>query len=131
MTSKTGGRPPQTSSDSTDSGAVAGRDAPLVGRSLAPYDVAAFLGSGGMGTVYRARDRRLGRAVAIKVLPGHLVHDPHRLRRFEQEARAAGTLNHANILSVYDVGTDSGTPYIVFELLEGDTLRKRLMSGGI
>ncbi len=79
-----------------------------------------------MGEVYRARDARLGREVAIKVLPASLAQDPDRLRRFEQEARAAGILNHPNILAIYDVGTFEGSPYVVSELLEGDTLRGKL-----
>ena len=87
------------------------------------------LGAGGMGEVYRARDPRLGREVAIKVLaPG--VADAERLRRFEQEARAAAALNHPNILAVYDIGQHDGAPYIVSELLEGETLRERLIAGG-
>ena len=79
-----------------------------------------------MGEVYRARDPRLGREVAIKVLPAAFAADPDRLRRFEQEARAAGALNHPNVLAVYDVGTHEGAPYLVTELLEGETLRERL-----
>jgi serine/threonine protein kinase len=79
-----------------------------------------------MGEVYRAKDPRLGREVAIKVLPSYFCRDGDRLRRFEQEARAAGALNHPNILAVYDVGTHDGAPYLVTELLEGMTLRERL-----
>jgi len=82
-----------------------------------------------MGEVYRARDQRLGREVAIKVLPASLVKDPDRLRRFEQEARAAGLLNHPNITAVYDVGSHEGAPYVVSELLEGETLRAFLADG--
>jgi serine/threonine protein kinase len=82
-----------------------------------------------MGEVYRARDPRLQREVAIKILPGLAGNDTDRLRRFEQEARAAGALNHPNILAVYDVGTHDGTPYLVTELLEGSSLRVRLTSG--
>jgi TolB-like protein/Tfp pilus assembly protein PilF len=82
-----------------------------------------------MGEVYRARDPRLGREVAIKILPASLSQDPDRLRRFEQEARAVGVLNHPNIVSVYDVGTQDGAPYVVQELLEGETLRGRLGVG--
>jgi eukaryotic-like serine/threonine-protein kinase len=82
-----------------------------------------------MGEVYRARDPRLGREVAIKVLPAGLSADPERLRRFEQEARAAAALNHSNILAVHDVGQHDGSPYIVAELLDGDTLRERLTTG--
>jgi eukaryotic-like serine/threonine-protein kinase len=98
------------------------------GSQLGPYEVVAPLGAGGMGEVYRARDPRLGREVAIKVLPTAASADPERLRRFEQEARAAGALNHPNILVIYDIGMHEGAPYIVSELLEGETLRGRLRS---
>src|SRR5215218_9918989 len=96
------------------------------GTRLGPYEVLAPLGAGGMGEVYRARDTRLGRAIAIKVLPASVRRDEQRLRRFEQEARAAGALNHPNLLTVFDVGTHDGSPYLVTELLEGETLRERL-----
>jgi Tol biopolymer transport system component len=96
------------------------------GSQLGPYHVSALLGAGGMGEVYRAQDPRLGRAVAIKILPATFATDPERLRRFEQEARAVAALNHANILAVHDVGSHEGAPYIVSELLEGETLRQRL-----
>jgi Tol biopolymer transport system component len=96
------------------------------GTKLGPYEVAAPLGSGGMGEVYRARDTRLGRDVAVKVLPASLSTDAERLRRFEQEARATGALNHPNIIAIYDVGTHDGSPYVVTELLEGETLRVRM-----
>jgi serine/threonine protein kinase len=96
------------------------------GTRLGPYEVLSPLGAGGMGEVYRARDTRLGRDVAIKVLPASFASDKDRLHRFEQEASAAGTLNHPNILSIHDVGTHDGAPYVVSELLEGDTLRRRL-----
>ena len=96
------------------------------GARLGPYEITSLVGSGGMGEVYRARDPRLGRDVAIKVLPAAFSADSDRLRRFEQEARAAASLNHSSILAVYDIGTDNGAPYIVAELLEGDTLRDRL-----
>ena len=99
------------------------------GTKLGPYEVLSPLGSGGMGEVYRAKDPRLGREVAVKVLPAYFCNDPERLRRFEQEARAAGTLNHPNILAVYDVGMHEGAPYLVTELLEGATLRERLRDG--
>jgi eukaryotic-like serine/threonine-protein kinase len=100
------------------------------GTRLGPYEVAAPLGTGGMGEVYRARDTRLGRDVAIKVLPGEFAADPERLRRFEQEARAVAALSHPNVLAIHDVGTHEGSPFIVSELLEGETLRDRLKSGG-
>jgi serine/threonine protein kinase/Tol biopolymer transport system component len=95
----------------------------FTGEKLGPYEILAPLGAGGMGEVYRARDSRLGRDVAIKVLPASFAADPDRLRRFELEARATGMLNHPNILAVYDIGTHEGAPYLVTELLEGDTLR--------
>jgi eukaryotic-like serine/threonine-protein kinase len=99
------------------------------GTKLGPYEIQSPLGAGGMGEVYRARDPRLGREVAIKVLPASLSADPGRLQRFEQEARSASALNHPNILVVYDVGTHEGAPYLVTELLEGETLRERLGNG--
>lgn len=99
------------------------------GTCLGPYEILAPIAAGGMGEVYRARDARLGREVAIKVLPGELSRDPDRLRGFEQEARAASQLNHPNILAVFDIGSHEGAPYFVSELLEGDTLRERLASG--
>src|SRR6266550_1113244 len=99
------------------------------GTRLGPYEILSPLGVGGMGEVYRARDPRLGREVAIKVLPESLTQDSDRLRRFEQEARAAGALNHPNITAVYDIGSVDGSPYIVTELLEGETLRERLSAG--
>src|SRR6266567_5996828 len=99
------------------------------GTKLGPYAIVASLAAGGMGEVYLARDPRLGRDVAIKVLPTYFLRNPDRLRRFEQEARAAGALNHPNILAVYDVGTHDGAPYLVTELLEGASLRVRLNGG--
>ncbi len=101
------------------------------GTKLGPYEIQSPLGAGGMGEVYRARDPRLGREVAIKVLPASLSADPPRLQRFEQEARSASALNHPNILVVYDVGTHDGAPYLVTELLEGETLRERLLDGSL
>jgi eukaryotic-like serine/threonine-protein kinase len=97
------------------------------GTKLGPYEILAPLGAGGMGEVYRARDTRLSREVAVKILPASFSRDPQRLRRFEQEARAAGQLNHPNILTVHDFGMHDGTPYVVSELLEGETLRQRLL----
>jgi len=101
------------------------------GTKLGPYEIVASLGAGGMGEVYRARDPRLGREVAIKVLLSYFCRDVDRLRRFEQEARAAGSLNHPNVLAVYDVGTHEGAPYLVTELLEGATLRDRMAGGAM
>src|SRR5512139_1197453 len=98
-----------------------------VGIHLGPYEILAPLGAGGMGEVYRARDPRLGREVAVKVLPEPVAKDPERLRRFEKEARAVGALNHPNILTVHDLGTHEGSPYVVTELLEGETLREVLL----
>src|SRR5262245_9141514 len=101
-----------------------------VGKSIGHYQITSLLGKGGMGEVYRARDLRLGREVAIKVLPREYSADADRLRRFEQEARAAGMLNHPNVLTIYDIGSTSlengGAPYIVSELLTGETLRERM-----
>ncbi|PYX64470.1 MAG: hypothetical protein DMG78_30545, partial [Acidobacteria bacterium] len=99
------------------------------GTKLGDYEVKSLLGSGGMGEVYRARDSRLGRDVAIKVLPSSLCADSDRLRRFEQEARAAAALNHPNILAVHQMGTYEGAPYLVSELLEGETLREQVKRG--
>src|SRR5690348_16163107 len=98
------------------------------GTKLGPYEIVAPVGAGGMGEVYRARDQRLGRDVASKVLPSSLSHDPDLLRRFGQEAEAAAALNHPNILAVFDVGTHEASPYLVTELLEGETLRERMQS---
>jgi eukaryotic-like serine/threonine-protein kinase len=101
------------------------------GTKLGPYEIVSLLGAGGMGEVYRARDSRLKREVAIKVLPQAISLDADRLRRFEQEALATAALNHPNILAVFDIGSSDGSPYVVSELLEGETLRERLRSGPI
>lgn len=101
------------------------------GTKLGPYEIQVPLGAGGMGEVYRARDTRLGRDVAIKVLPGSFADDSDRLRRFEQEAGAVAALNHPNILAVHDIGTQDVTHYIVTELLEGRTLREQLNEGAL
>ena len=101
------------------------------GTRLGPYEILAPIGAGGMGEVYRAKDPRLGREVAVKVLPASFSQDADRLRRFEQEARAAGVLNHPNITAVYDIGSNEGAPYVVTELLEGETLRSRLSGGAL
>jgi Tol biopolymer transport system component len=99
------------------------------GDRLGPFEIVAPLGAGGMGEVYRARDPRLGRQVAIKVLPGALASDPDRLHRFEREARAASALNHPNILTVHELGRHGEAPYLVTELLEGESLREVLKRG--
>jgi eukaryotic-like serine/threonine-protein kinase len=96
------------------------------GVRLGPYEIRGRLGAGGMGEVYLAWDERLGREVAVKVLPSATASDPDRRRRFEQEAKAAGALHHSNLLAVYDVGSHEGAPYIVSERLEGETLRGRM-----
>jgi serine/threonine protein kinase len=101
------------------------------GARLGPYEIVDLVGAGGMGEVYRARDARLGRDVAIKVVRRAAPADAERLRRFEQEARSASILNHPNVLAIYDVGSHEGMPYLVSELLEGDTLRQRLADGPI
>jgi eukaryotic-like serine/threonine-protein kinase len=101
------------------------------GRRLGPYEVISAAGAGGMGEVYRARDTRLNREVAIKVLPAAFAHDAERLRRFQQEAQAVAALNHPNILAIHDFGEHEGSPYIVTEFLEGETLRSRLGSGAL
>jgi eukaryotic-like serine/threonine-protein kinase len=101
------------------------------GTKLGPYEILASLGAGGMGEVYRARDTRLGREIAIKVLPASFSEDSDRLRRFEQEARAASQLNHPNIVTIHDFGTYEGAPYVVQELLKGQTLRERLHGGSL
>jgi serine/threonine protein kinase len=99
------------------------------GTKLGRYEIRSKVGAGGMGEVYRARDERLNRDVAIKVLPASLSENVDRLHRFEQEAQAAGALNHPNILAIYDVGTDGTAPYVVSELLEGESLRDQLAHG--
>lgn len=115
----------------TQSGIIAYLPVLTSGLKLGPYEVQNSIGAGGMGEVYRARDTRLGRTVAIKVLPASFSTDRDRLNRFMQEARAAAGLNHPNILSIFDIGEEQGAPYIVSELLEGETLRDKLRSGPI
>ncbi len=102
-----------------------------VGARLGPYEILSPLGAGGMGEVYRARDTRLDREVAIKVLPEEFSANLDRLRRFEQEARAASALNHPNIVTIHDVGTQEKSPFVVSELLEGETLRQRLATSAL
>jgi eukaryotic-like serine/threonine-protein kinase len=100
------------------------------GTKLGPYEIQSPLGAGGMGEVYRARDTRLGRDVALKILPESFVREGDRLHRFEQEARAVAALNHPNVLAIFDTGQENGSPYLVSELLEGETLRT-LLDGGV
>jgi len=104
---------------------------PLLGKKLSHYEILAKIGEGGMGVVYRARDTRLGREVAVKVISSSFSGDHDRVKRFEQEARAAGALNHPNIVSIFDVGTHDGSPFVVMELAQGETLRAKLGRGGL
>src|ERR1700694_1456452 len=101
------------------------------GTKLGPYEILSPLGAGGMGEVYRAKDTRLGRDVALKILPESFASDADRLRRFEQEARAVAALNHPNILAVFDIGQHDGSPFLVSELLEGESLRAVLERGAL
>jgi serine/threonine protein kinase len=98
----------------------------IAGTRLGAYEVSGALGVGGMGEVYRARDPRLGRDVAIKVLPDHLTGDPSALARFEREAKVLASLSHPNILTIFDVGTEKGISFVVMELLSGETLSSRI-----
>ena len=109
-------------------GTVSQRLAITRGARLGPYEVTELIGAGGMGEVYRATDTRLGREVAVKEPPADFASDKERLRRFEHEARAVASLNHPHILTVHDVGTHNGTPYVVTELLQGGTLRDVLLA---
>src|SRR5271157_30694 len=99
------------------------------GTKLGPYEIQSPLGAGGMGEVYRARDTRLDRTVAIKILPEHLSSSPEAKQRFDREARAISSLNHPNICTLYDVGHQDGIDYLVMECLEGQTLAERLLKG--
>src|SRR5215468_6885079 len=101
----------------------------MIGTQLGPYRILEKLGEGGMGEVYKARDTRLNRSVAIKVLPSELASDLDRRSRFEREAHAIAALSHPNICTIHDIGSDNGTDYLVMELLEGETLADRLASG--
>jgi serine/threonine protein kinase len=101
------------------------------GSRLGPYEILSLLGAGGMGEVYRARDSKLDRYVAIKVLPESVASDPDKLGRFEREAKAIAALSHPNILAIHDFGTQEGVAYAVMELLEGETLRGKLDAGPI
>jgi len=100
------------------------------GTRFGPYELLALLGAGGMGEVYRARDTRLGRQVAVKVIPRTLAGDRRRVKRFELEARATGALNHPNIVAIFDVGSHRGTRFVVMELADGQTLREILKQEG-
>ena len=101
----------------------------IQGTRLGPYEIGAPVGAGGMGEVYRARDTRLDRTVAIKILPQHLSEKPEAKERFEREARAISGLNHSNICQLYDVGEQDGTRFLVMEFTEGETLAARLKHG--
>ncbi len=101
------------------------------GTRLGSYEIVSRIGAGGMGEVWRARDSRIGRDIAVKVLPASFSADADRLQRFEQEARAAGTLNHPNLVTIFELGTHDGAPFIAMELLEGETLREKLEHGAI
>src|SRR5215467_2078035 len=101
------------------------------GTKLGPYEIQSPLGAGGMGEVYRARDVRLGRNVAVKVLPEHLCSDPNLKSRFEREARAVSALSHPHICHLYDVGSQDGIDFLVMEYLEGETLDRRLLKGAL
>src|SRR5688572_32197768 len=102
---------------------------PSPGTRLGPYEVISPLGVGGMGEVYRARDTRLGRDVAIKVLPQHLSSNSEVRARFEREAKTVSSLNHPNVCTLFDVGREGDTDYLVMELIEGETLAVRLAKG--
>ena len=101
----------------------------MIGTKLGAFEIRDSLGEGGMGVVYRAEDTRLGREVAVKVLPEELVGDPDRLARFEREARLLASLNHPNIATVHEVGVEDGVHFLVMELVEGETLADRLERG--
>jgi len=103
----------------------------MIGTSLNQYRIIATIGAGGMGEVFRARDTRLHRDVAIKVLPKDFVADADRMRRFEQEAKTLAALNHPNVLTIHDTGVHDGAPYLVSELLEGKTLREEMNAGAL
>src|SRR5271156_4813694 len=101
------------------------------GTKLGPYEIQSQIGSGGMGEVYRAKDTRLDRSVAVKILPSHLSEDPESKQRFDREARTISSLNHPNICTLHDVGHQDGIDYLVMEYLEGQTLADRLSKGAL
>ncbi len=101
------------------------------GTRLGPYEIVAPLGAGGMGEVYRAKDTRLGREVAVKVLPQHLSTSVEIRARFEREAKTVSSLNHPHICTLHDVGREGDTDYLVMELIEGETLAQRLVKGAL
>ena len=99
------------------------------GTTLGPYEIVSAIGAGGMGEVYKARDTRLDRTVAIKVLPEHVASDPDLKQRFEREAKTISSLNHPHICTLYDIGNQDGIDFLVMEYLEGETLEERLLRG--
>ncbi len=101
------------------------------GVRLGPYEIVSALGAGGMGEVYKARDTRLDRTVAIKVLPEHVASDPELKQRFEREAKTISSLNHPHICTLHDVGNQDGVDFLVMEYLEGETLAQRLTKGAL
>src|SRR4029450_5969620 len=101
------------------------------GTRLGRYEILGLVGAGGMGEVYKGRDTRLDRTVAIKVLPSHVATDPHRRARFEREGRAVAALNHPHICQLFDVGHDDGADFLVLEYLDGQTLKQRVQRGAL
>jgi serine/threonine protein kinase len=104
---------------------------PTASTKLGPYEIQSPLGAGGMGEVYRARDTRLDRTVAVKILPTHLCENPEFKQRFEREARTISSLNHPHICHLYDIGSQEGTDFLVMEFLDGETLAERLRKGAV